>query len=97
MAEMFKYTGYMICKRPKNRFAKTSTRYTATPPTVLKDEIAVKVSIEIPESLFVRPQLHATISLKDVPPKDLITTEVARNIEDIIKDSLGITIKIAGL
>lgn len=67
------------------------------PGSVAGDEVAMAMSINIPDSLFIKPVLQASISIPDMPSGLEITTEVTDNIAAIIKEQTGITLNISPL
>lgn len=77
--------------RPTFRAAKNKPRTAA-------DEIAVAVSLNIPASLFRRPQLQAVITVPDDQAPAKISADVQDNIAQAIRDQLGlaVTIQVAG-
>ena len=63
--------------------------------TVKPTEVAFKLNLELPEVLFTRPTLEASIIIpeKSVNPP-VITAETVNNIQDAIKQSQGIDLRI---
>jgi len=102
MSNSVKWQGYITIACPnvrKNpRFAgswKTSARLSVNKPAVSSDEIAVKVSIELPATLFQRPNLEARITVPEravQPPT--IALEVIDDIERMIQQNTGFEVKL---
>lgn len=60
-------------------------------PRLAGNEIALKLSLEVPDELFTRPVLEAKMSIpKDAVPKATITPQITDNIEQIIKEATGL-------
>ncbi len=65
-------------------------------PDTNKNEVAIALSIEIPDAFFETPQLKATISI----PEDSVTpvhidVDVTDNIANILSQQLGITVHVS--
>jgi len=66
-------------------------------PRTNADEIAVKVHLDIPDSLFEKPTLEVTASVPDdAGPGPTISTQVADNIAEIIRRETGVSVVISG-
>ncbi len=71
-------------------------RITKQKPDTAADEIAVRVVMEIPEALFRRPSLEASITIPAGSSRDaVITAEVQSNIAAIIREQTGLTVTIS--
>jgi hypothetical protein len=62
------------------------------PSSIHGGEIPIKVSVDIPNELFIKPTLIANISINHVPRVE-ITSEVISNIEGALKEK-GIDVKL---
>jgi len=61
------------------------------------NEIAVKINLEIPDSLFEKPTLEVSATVpEDAGHGPTINTEVADNIANIIRREMGIAVRISG-
>lgn len=70
-------------------------RLTKKKPSTASDEIAVCLDIEIPDNLFIKPTLHASVSVPDGPPHGgIITADVADNIAAIIHQQTGFSVSV---
>lgn len=57
--------------------------------------VVLKLNLELPVSLFKKPQLEATISIPDDKvSQPTITTEVMENIKEVLKSQIGVDMKI---
>lgn len=64
-------------------------------PDVKKDEVAVKITIEIPDSYFETPELAAKIVVPaDAVNKPIITPTVQHNISEELKKQLGMSVHV---
>lgn len=72
-----------------------AVRVTKTRPRLARDEISVRLEADIPDSLFRRPTLEARI---EIPPEGQlcprITTDVASNIEQLVREQLGVVLHV---
>jgi len=59
------------------------------------DEVAVAIRLQLPASLFKRPQLRADIVVPEGMAPTVITPEIQQNIADVVRDQLGIVLHIA--
>lgn len=73
---------------------KPSIRTAKLRPTCAPHEVAVYLNVELPEALFKRPNLSATISVPEAQAPITITPEVQQNIARVIQEQLGITLQI---
>lgn len=74
---------------------KASAKLSVNKPAVSRNEIALKISVDLPASLFVRPQLEAKITVPDhaVTPLE-IGMEVTDNIAALIQRQTGFDVKL---
>jgi hypothetical protein len=59
------------------------------------DEIAVKMLIEVPDSLFEEPQLNVTVTIPDTKLAPILTAEVKKGITDTLATRLGVRVHIS--
>lgn len=79
----------------KNRH-NSSARLTKNAPSLESYEIAIKLSLDIPNELFNKPQLQASIIVpKDAVTAPIIEAEVIDNIKETISKELGIDLNIS--
>jgi hypothetical protein len=72
-----------------------SVKVVTRQPSLGGNEIAVRLAIEIPNTLFERPQLEANLKIPtEAIPKGKITTSVTDNVEKLIKEATGLTMKV---
>lgn len=70
-------------------------RVTKAKPFCEADEVAVAIRLELPESLFRRPQLQARIVVPEGQAPAAITPDIQQNIADVVRDQLGISLHIS--
>lgn len=72
-------TGYLIVKAKRNTYSPsrivdlTSSRFVKNKPTLEENEVAVKLTVTLPDSVFNEPVATAEIK---VPEQDVIRPEV---------------------
>lgn len=76
-------------------FKSTSPSISVNKPNVGKGEIAMKVTLEIPDDYFELPELQATIALPARGVGNIITADVQNNIADLIERDMGIKLHIS--
>lgn len=59
-----------------------------TKPALGWDEIAFKVNLDIPDELFRRPTIEATLQVKDIP-NNAYQPEIVLNTVDLIEQQTG--------
>jgi len=59
-----------------------------TKPALDWDEIAIKVNLEVPNELFQRPTIEATVKVTDVP-NNAYEPEIILNTVDLIEQQTG--------
>jgi len=65
-------------------------------PDLKWDEIAVLINLELPKSLFMKPQIQASISIpEEAGQPNEITCEVMDNLKEAIEASMGIEVKLS--
>lgn len=73
-----------------------NVRVTKTKPNTAADELAVRLEIEIPDSLFSKPTLEARVSVPEgAGYGPAITTEVADNLADVIRQQTGLVVRLS--
>ena len=91
-----KINRYLIVGKRRN--SKPTARLTVTTPALESHEIAVKISLDIPEELFTKPQLEATIKVpEDSVNSPVIEAEVIDNIKEIVSKQQEILTAISWL
>lgn len=88
---------YIVVEGRKNRYEQITlySRMVEKTPKLKGNEIALRLSIDLPKALFTRPTLEAKMTIPDeVVPTVEISPEVTANIEEIIKQSTGLTMSV---
>lgn len=85
-------TRYLCVKHTPGRWqAKPATRMTTKLPTLAANEIAIKLEIDIPDTLFTRPSLEAKVTVpKDQVNRPVIDAVVQDNIVQEVQKQLGV-------
>lgn len=85
---------YLVVK-PKN-WSGLSARLTSKVPALGKDEVAIKLDVVVPDALFKRPQLRASVTIPEsVVSAPVISAEVLDNIQEILTQQTGLDIKVS--
>jgi hypothetical protein len=74
---------------------KGAARVVKARPSLGFDEVSIAMNLELPDSLFQKPLLTASVTVpaKSVAPT-VIDTQMVNNIQDAIKQSTGIEVKL---
>lgn len=79
----------------KNPYGKSSARLTSKSPALQAHEIAIKLSINIPDEMFKKPTLTATF---DIPKDSIKPTEISQiqidSIQEAVTKELGVSLDI---
>jgi len=80
---------YLVIKR------NGSTRITKQPPSIEWDEVFMLLSIELPDKVFDRPLLQASITIAEgqVQPM-VITADTVSDVEKVIEERTGFEVKL---
>lgn len=85
---------YLCVKKSDNRYYPTF-RVTKSNPGLDHNEVALKLNLELPDELFKKPTLEATVRVpKEAANPPVITAEVVDNVQDIIKQQTGFSVKL---
>lgn len=91
--------GFLVIEGNEGRFGHWTgriARVTARKPRTAANEVALQLTIEIPDAMFMKPVLQARMV---VPPEavsaPVIEPEVANNIAELVRDQLGIKLHIS--
>ena len=91
---MLKGQFYLALK--KKRYQSLSGRLTQTLPGLDSGEIAIRVDIALPETLFSRPQLRAAITVPEGQlSAPVIDMNLMDNIREVVSQKLGVDLTIA--
>lgn len=86
--------GYIIVK-PKN-YGQLSARLSARTPSLAKDEVAIKLNIKVPDGLFKRPQLKASISIPEsAVTAPVVSAEVIDNVREVLSQQTGLDVTVS--
>lgn len=88
---------FIIIEGRTNRWGNITlhARMVEKTPKLKGNEVALRLQMNLPEALFKRPTLIAKMTIPDeVVPQVDISPEVTANIEEIIKNSTGLTMSV---
>ncbi len=90
---------YIIIEGKKGKYGSHMTakvRLVSKVPTLKGNEISLKLRLDIPQAVFERPQLTAALTVPDSAVSDIqITPDVTKKIENIIKETTGLTMNVS--
>ena len=73
-----------------------SLKITKTRPNTDRDEIAIALDLDIPDLLFIKPVLQASISVPEGSPHGgEITADIADNIAEVIRQQTGFMVRVS--
>lgn len=64
-------------------------------PACAGDEIAIKVTLDIPDALFEEPQLNVTIKVPEQREPPRVSTEMQSGIAAVISQNLGLKVRVS--
>lgn len=87
---------YLVIKRTGSRYAQRySTRVTKSSPSLDSNEIALKINVVLPDTIFDKPLLEAKVVIpEEAVSKPAIEASVIDNVEQIIKQNTGFEVKL---
>jgi hypothetical protein len=96
-SELLEFNGYLCIKRAQPLWKnKLSGRLVTSAPSLHKGEIAVKVTVSVPKSLFIVPQLRAEIRIPEssvTPPT--VDAQVLDNVREVLEQQTGMEINVS--
>lgn len=63
-------------------------------PRLNKDEIAVRVKVEVPQALFETPELTVTIAVAGDVPRADVSAETMDNLAERVRDVIGVPVRV---
>lgn len=87
------FSKYLVVKKISNY--KASARITDKKPSLHPDEIAIYLTISVPDALFQRPALKADIKIDEKVVPSQISAEVIDNIQKVINEHIDMKIEIS--
>ncbi|MEK9751617.1 MAG: hypothetical protein VW338_00175 [Rhodospirillaceae bacterium] len=79
-----------------NRLEGRITRVLTKKPDTASNEVAIRIALDLPDTLFERPQLEARISVPgDSLGAPLIAADVQENIAAILTEQLGMRVRLS--
>ena len=81
--------------KKRNYFACNGVTATRGKPAVNKNQVAMRINIDIPDSYFETPELAASIIIPaDQVNKPIITPAIQNNIAEELTKQLGVTVRL---
>lgn len=87
---------YLIVKKSGSKWSpRYSSRTTVNTPSLEANEVAIKINLTLPDAVFEKPAFEAEIVVpEDAVSKPVIEAETIDNVEKIIKQQTGFTVKL---
>ena len=92
-----KVEGFLVigAKKRHSWYDASGVRFTKKKPNTKASEIAIKLDIDVPDTLFERPQLEASIVIDDDQVSTpVITADVMDNIAETLSEQMGVKVNI---
>ena len=64
-------------------------------PTTNGNEVAIRLSLSIPDSVFSEPVFEAKVTLPDSKKEVPITAEIQQNVQKVLSDKMGFRVKVS--
>jgi hypothetical protein len=75
--------------------ANKSARLTHGQPSVDPNEVSILLEVNVPDELFRKPRLEATINIPiEAAGPDCLSSDVVENVKEAIKTSTGLTFSV---
>lgn len=89
---------YIIVKKTGNWRKMYTSRMSIETPTLKPDEVAVKVTLSLPDVVFTKPALEAKVTVPEsAVSQPIINKETIDNVEQIIKQQTGFSVKLEAI
>lgn len=88
------FEGYLCLK--KKGYYQLTARLTQKSPALQAGEVAVKLSVKVPDALFTTPQLRADIQIPEsavTPPT--LDAVVLDNVREVLEQQTGMQVQVA--
>lgn len=96
MSNTRELTAYLVVKPDKRYSASLKARLTTRTPALATDEVAIRLSVSVPDMLFRRPQLQATVTIpQNAVACSEIDATVLDNVREILSQQTGMDITVA--
>lgn len=95
MSNMCSGEFYLAVKKKRGWSALTA-RLTNKSPSLVSGEVAIKVTVNVPDALFERPQLQARIVVPEsAVSKPVIDATVIDNIQETLNKQFGLDVRVS--
>jgi len=86
---------YLIVKRSRT-WNQLAARLTGKSPSLEVGEVAIKLKVSVPETLFTKPQLKATVIIPEsAVSAPVIDATVIDNVQEILSQQTGMQVTVA--
>lgn len=96
MADTITGGGWLIVRKKERPYRELGLRLSLKKPRLDPGEVAIKLDVELPNSLFEKPTLKASIQIDErkVTARE-VSAEVIDNIEQVVMEQCGINLTIS--
>jgi hypothetical protein len=94
MAHNIEGNFYLVVR--KKNWSVLAARLSLKNPSLKSGEVAIKVSVAVPDALFARPQLQAKLTVPEgAVSKPVIDATVLDNVREVLQQQTGMDIKLS--
>lgn len=98
MSDAIQVTCHLIVGQKFDKYQRTAgyptVRVAKTKVPVAAHEVPIRITLELPRALFLRPALEASIKVPAADHPLIIRPEVQENIASILSEQLGVTVRV---
>src|SRR5579859_5666037 len=95
MVHIQKCTGEFYLVVHRKNYSSLSGRLSTRTPDLEAGEVAIKLNVTVPETLFKRPQLQASVTIPEsavTPP--VLDAQVLDNVREVLEQQTGMDISV---
>jgi hypothetical protein len=96
MASFYESDFYLVVRKKNGYMSRLSGRLVTGAPVLAAGEVPIKLTIKVPQALFVKPQLAATITIPEsAVSKPVIDATVLDNVREVLEQQTGMAISVS--
>lgn len=91
------YSGdfYLVLSAASHGYKKLNARLAVRKPRLQRGEVAIELNVSVPDTLFDRPILKASVEVPEAAAaQSVITADVMQNIGETLSRQLGIRVEV---
>ena len=87
---------YLVLSASSHGYHKLNARLTVRKPSLHRGEVAIELNVSVPDTLFDRPILKASVEVPETAAaQSIITADVMQNIGETLTRQLGIRVEVS--